>query len=104
MFYSEPQKGGSVTWNCGKINSGNLKITHRRYEPKGMEQPNNNNNRKKKSTRHRFSFKLKQSVPERLHALHDLLTSVNIFHKQPLACPCTSVCADGVIQKAVPLA
>lgn len=40
MFNSEPQKGGSATWNCGKINSGKLKITHGRREPKGMEQPN----------------------------------------------------------------
>lgn len=77
MFYSELQKGGSATWNCGKINSGNLKITHGRCEPKGMAQPNNKNNcnkKKKECIRHRFSFKLKQPVPERLHALHDLLT------------------------------
>lgn len=55
----------------------------------------------KKNIRHWFSFKLRVSVPEH-YALHDLLTSMNSFRKQPLwtgVCPRQPVCADRVIQK-----
>lgn len=58
-------------------------------------------NNKKKNIRHWFSFKLKVSVPEH-YALHDLLTSMNMFRKQPLwsvVRPRQSVRADRVIQK-----
>lgn len=58
-------------------------------------------NKKKRSIRQWFSFKLKVSVPEH-YALHDLLTSMNMFRKQPLwsgVCPRQSVRADRVIQK-----
>lgn len=58
--------------------------------------PNN-----KKSIRHWFSLKLKVPVPEH-RALHDLLTSANMFRKQPLwsgVRPRQSVRADRVIQK-----
>lgn len=56
---------------------------------------------KKENIRHWFSFKLEVSVPEH-YALHDLLTSMNSFSKQPLwtcVCPRQSMCADRVIQK-----
>lgn len=58
--------------------------------------PNN-----KKNIRHWFSLKLKVSVPEHC-ALRDLLTSMNMFCKQPLwsgVRPRRSVRADRVIQK-----